>query len=78
MANTIEGGAFLVGGSWVNADGKPLSKAQIEAVKALHGDNEAARGDQERERVALEAQRNPTAQAIAAAMAPKGKKAGAE
>lgn len=79
MANTIEGGAYRVNGAWVDAEGRPLKKDQIAQAQAIHADNEVGREQDERERIALEAQRNPTAQAIAAAMAPKSaKKASAE
>ena len=76
MAETIPGGAYLLtapDGStrWVNAKGEPLSKEAQADAQRIHAENDRAKDAMERERLALEAQRNPTAQAIAAAMAPK-------
>lgn len=79
MAETLSGGAYLriaPDGTkqWVDANGAPLSKeAQADATR-IHAENDRAKDAQERERLALEAQRNPTAQAIAAAMTPKAAK----
>lgn len=74
MAETIPGGAYLNGDTWVDAEGKPLKKEAIAAAKAKHDENAAQTDEQHRAALALEAQRNPTAQAIAAAMAPKNEK----
>lgn len=76
MANTIPGGAYQIVGAdgsvrWVDAEGKPLDKEQIAEAQRVHAENAEALEQQEQARIALEAQRNPTAQAIAAAMAPK-------
>lgn len=71
MANTIPGGAYRVGEQWVDAEGKPLKREQIAEAQRVLAENAALVEQQEQARIALEAQRNPTAQAIAAAMAPK-------
>lgn len=76
MAETINGGAYLVVGldgseRWLDAEGKPLNKADAGEAQRQADQRQADRDDQERARISLEAQRNPTAQAIAAAMAPK-------
>lgn len=72
MPDTLAGGAYQnASGAWFDAEGKPLDSAQRAEAKRLL----AARADQlaadEQARMALEAKRNPTAQAIAAALAPK-------
>lgn len=76
MAETIPGGAYLriaPDGTkqWVDAKGESLSKEAQADAQRIHAENDRAKDAMERDRLALEAQRNPTAQAIAAAMAPK-------
>ena len=83
MAETLPGGAYLLtapDGStrWVDANGAPLDKETQAQAARIHAENARAKDADERARLALEAQRNPTAQAIAAALAPKASpKAGA-
>ncbi len=78
MAESIPGGAFIAPKAhpdhpdrWVNANGEPLTEDQAAEAMALHAANDAALRQAERDRQALEVQRNPAAQAIAAALAPK-------
>lgn len=85
MATTIPGGAYLApdGTSWVDAEGKPLTKAQIADAEDNAQERAVTRATQEALALELEARNNPTAQAIAAALrpapaAPKGAKPKAE
>jgi hypothetical protein len=72
MAESIPGGAFQdAQGRWVDANGAPLTQAQVAEAKALHAANDAQLRENERARQALEASRNPAAMAIAAALAPR-------
>lgn len=72
MADTIPGGAFLTAaGGWVNADGNPLGKEQIAQAKELSAAYNAALRAAEQAKLVAQAQRDPTAMAIAAALAPK-------
>lgn len=80
MADTIPGGAFIAPkptpsapDRWVNANGEPLTEDQAKDAIALHAANDAALRQAERDRQALEVQRNPAAMAIAAALTPKPK-----
>jgi len=72
MAESIPGGAFQnAQGQWINANGEPLTADQVKAATALHAANDAALRQVERDRQALEAERNPAARAIAQALAPR-------
>lgn len=66
MAETIPGGAFLAadGKTWRDAEGRPLSKEQIAAAKALIAEQAAAHEDAEQARTVQEAQRDPVARAL--------------
>lgn len=75
MAETIPGGASLVinkDGSerWVDAEGRPLSKDQIAEAQRLDEERNADLRANERMKLEAEARRDPTARAIAAALAP--------
>lgn len=71
MAQSIAGGAYLVGDRWIDANGKPLTKHQIDQAEALHAQQAEERAEQERQAREVDAQRDPTARAIAAALAPR-------
>lgn len=75
MAETIAGGAAILNGRWVNSEGEPLDKEQIKDAQAMADDRAALRAEEDRALLAQEAQRDPTARAIAAAMAPEPKAA---
>lgn len=80
MATTIDGGAALVIGldgseRWIDSEGRPLNAEQVSAAKKIAAENTAAIQNQDRAALALEAQRDPTARAIAAALAPQAPKA---
>jgi hypothetical protein len=71
MADTIPGGAFLTSsGQWVNADGKPLDKAQIAEAERLDAERNAGLRAAEQAKMAALAQRDPAAMAIANALRP--------
>lgn len=71
MSMTIEGGAYLVNGGWVNADGKPLNKAQIAAAQALHAEQDALRSMEEEDRLLRAVKNDPMAQVLARALGPQ-------
>ena len=64
MAETIEGGAYLQGEKWVDAEGKPLSKERIAEAKRLFAEQEAAHEEAVQARTLFEAQRDPIARAL--------------
>lgn len=71
MATTIPGGAYLSGDTWKDANGKPLSKRQITEVEELLAQQALDREERQRQAMLLEAERDPTARAIARALTPK-------
>lgn len=66
MGESIPGGAFLAadGKTWHDAEGKPLSKEQIAAARALIAEQDAAHDDAEQARLLQEANRDPVARAL--------------
>lgn len=69
MADTIPGGAYLsVSGQWVDANGAPLDKGRAAEAERLAAERQAARDAAERQARALDAERDPTARAIARAL----------
>ncbi len=64
MADTIPGGAYLQGDTWVDANGKPLNREQIAAAKKLIAEQEAAHEEAVEARTLAEAQRDPIARAL--------------
>lgn len=71
MAETIPGGAYQdAQARWIDSEGRPLSKALASEAQQLAAQREQERAEQERQARLLDAQRDPTARAIAAALAP--------
>jgi hypothetical protein len=66
MAETIPGGAYLAadGKTWRDAEGKPISKEQIAAAKALIAEQTQAHEDDVQARLLQEANRDPVARAL--------------
>lgn len=70
MAETITGGAYQdEHGRWVDADGRLLKKPQIGEARDLADARQAERDEQQRQALTIEAQRDPTARALVAALA---------
>jgi hypothetical protein len=70
---TIPGGAFLApdGKTWLNSEGKPLSKEQIAQAKALDAERAEQLQQAEEERITRQVQNDPLAQVMARVLGPK-------
>ncbi len=65
MSATIPGGAYLVDGAWVDAEGKRLDKDRVAEAERVAAEQQAQRDEQERQRMVLEAQSNPLSRVLA-------------
>lgn len=70
MAETIEGGATydMATKRWINANGDPLSKEQAAEAERMAEEHAAQLAEAEKQARMLDAQRDPTARAIASAL----------
>lgn len=69
MNTTIEGGAFQnADGTWVDANGAPLKKADADRAQKLAAEQQQALDQQEAARMQADSQRDPVARALAAMM----------
>jgi hypothetical protein len=62
MATSIPGGAFLAADkkTWIDSEGKPLSKDQIKAAEQLHAEHADANDAAEQTRLEFEASKRTT------------------
>jgi hypothetical protein len=69
MSDTIEGGAFLsADGAWHNADGKPLTAAQVKEAEKLAAERQATLDADDVRLMQAEANRDPVARALSAVL----------
>jgi hypothetical protein len=64
MAETVPGGAYLRGETWVNANGEPLEKGVQAEAEKLQKERAAELEQQETRLIELTAQRDPVARAL--------------
>ncbi len=63
--DTIPGGAYKVGDTWVDAWGKPLEKEQVAEAERVQTERQREADEAEQQRLALEAAQNPFTRALA-------------
>lgn len=73
MAETIAGGAYLAtnGETWIDAEGRPLTKEQIAEAKKLHAEQQRQREADTLALLEAQARNDPLARSLAHALRPQ-------